>query len=408
MRVEDAVRDYLLLALRLDRLRPGTVDTYTGEYALREMVREEPRPTPSSLVRAAGRLAAALPDAGFAPERQRFLAAQLVACEWAARRLAGQAVPFAVEVEATFDTSIAMGREDDYRDAHRALDALLPGPGPLGERLAAHRRRDEVPRERLAVAVRAMSEALRARTREAGLVGGAEEVRYGLVDDAAWSALHRWGGDGRSRVAVNAGSRLRRAQLPHLVAHEAYPGHHTEYCRREAVLVGLRGWDEHRVVLVGSPQSLIAEGVAEQALHALVGPGWGPWSAGVLDGVGLGFDGELAERMALATAPLVRVRQDAALLLHDRRARPEDVHAYLRRWLLVDDRRAGEILRFLADPLWRGYTTTYVEGASLVGRWLDRPGGSRLDRLATLLDEPWTPSTLRAALITESSALGSE
>ena len=58
----------------------------------------EPLPTAAELVREAGRLAAALPDAGWAPARERFLAGQLRAVEWRARRLAGQPVSFAGEV----------------------------------------------------------------------------------------------------------------------------------------------------------------------------------------------------------------------------------------------------------------------------------------------------------------------
>jgi hypothetical protein len=84
------IRDYLLLALRLDRLRPGAVGMCTGVAALQAQVRAEPRASPSSLVRAAGRLTAELPAAGLAPGRERFLAAQLAALECTARRLAAR------------------------------------------------------------------------------------------------------------------------------------------------------------------------------------------------------------------------------------------------------------------------------------------------------------------------------
>ncbi len=100
--------------------------------------------------------------------------------------------------------------------------------------------------------------------------------------------------------------------------------------------------------------------------------------------------------MEAATARLARVRQDAALLLHDRGAPVEQVLGHLRRWLLVDEPRARQILRFLRQPVWRGYTTTYVEGAELVRAWWTRDPGP--ERLRRLLDEPLTPRTLRAEL----------
>ena len=141
---------------------------------------------------------------------------------------------------------------------------------------------------------------------------------------------------------------------------------------------------------------MVAEGAAELGLAAVLGPGWGPLVADALAGLGLGFDGELAERVEAATARLARVRQDAALLLHDRGAPVELVLAHLRRWLLVDEPRARQILRFMRQPVWRGYTTTYVEGAELVGAWWARDPGP--ERLRRLLDEPLTPRALRAEL----------
>ncbi len=182
------------------------------------------------------------------------------------------------------------------------------------------------------------------------------------------------------------------------MAHESYPGHHVEQWRRETVLVGERGWGEHRVVVLGSPQGLVAEGAAELGLHVLVGSGWGRWAAGVLGPLDLGFDGELAERVADAVGRLARVRLDAAVLLHGHRARPEYVLGHLRRWLLVDDAGARRVLRFLADPHRRGHIAAYVEGAPLVWRFLDQAGTNPIQRLPELYDGPWTPSGLREVL----------
>lgn len=71
--------------------------------------------------------------------------------------------------------------------------------------------------------------------------------------------------------------------------------------------------------------------------------------------------------------------------------------AHLRRWLLVDEARARRMLEFTAHPRWRIHTTTYVEGARLLRPWLAaRPPAEPVTvRFARLLDEPWTPATLR-------------
>jgi hypothetical protein len=63
------------------------------------------------------------------------------------------------------------------------------------------------------------------------------------------------------------------------------------------------------------------------------------------------------------------------------------------------------MLRFIAHPVWRAYTTTYVEGRRLVGAWLDAApaGESVTERYLRLLDEPRSPSAMRATLAAASS-----
>lgn len=126
----------------------------------------------------------------------------------------------------------------------------------------------------------------------------------------------------------------------------------------------------------------------------------GSWAEEIYADLGLRFDGERAEEVSEAAAALAEVRQDAALMLHDEGRDVDEVVDYLRRWLLVTDERARQTLRFLSSPLWRAYTSTYVEGYRLLRAWLDvRPAGSSLaERFGRLLDEPLIPSSLRAEL----------
>jgi hypothetical protein len=71
---------------------------------------------------------------------------------------------------------------------------------------------------------------------------------------------------------------------------------------------------------------------------------------------------------------------------------------YLQRWLLLPERRARQSLRFLSHPLWRAYTSTYVEGYRLLSAWLAaRPAGQAVgERFVRLLDEPLTPARIAA------------
>jgi hypothetical protein len=396
----DVPLEYVRLGLRFDRLEPGFVDAYTGDPRLRAQVAGEPAPTPQQLGNQARSLLRELDATDLPADRADYLRGQLTGLECTARKMAGEPVGFVAEVASYFQVDVVLGDEAGYAAAHAELDVLLPGTGSLADRYAAHRRREECPPDRLETAVHALSSALRDRVRGQYGLPEAETVTYEVVTDKPWSGFNYYEGSYRSRVAINADLPHRLSQLPHLVAHESYPGHHTEHCRKERGLVERAARTEHTVFLVNTPECLMAEGLADLGVQASIGENWGPWAAEILGDLGLRFDGHLAERIAAAAAPLNRVRQDAAVLLHDRGADADEVAAYLQRWSLVSPERARQQIRFLTDPLWRAYISTYVEGYDLLSRWLAaRPAGQPVaDRFLRLLDEPLTPRAVAAEL----------
>ncbi len=400
-RISSPVTDYLRLGLAFDRLEEGFVDAFTGDPRLRAEVENAPAPEPAALADRARGLRADLPG-DLPPARAEFIGAHLDALECSARKFAGEEIGFVDEVRAYFDVDITMGDEQVYREAQAALATELGLPEATGDALAdaysAYRQADEIPAERVDECVRAFSGALRERVRERYPLPDNEVVDFEVVTDKPWSGFNYYLGGYRSRVAINTDLTQHMSTLPHLIAHEAYPGHHTEHCRKEQILVG-GGQDEQTIFLVNTPQCLMAEGLADHALVAAMGSDWGVWAQEIYADIGLRFDGERAQRMGRASAGLLGVRQDAALLLHDRGADEGTVAGFLQRWLLAPPARARQMLRFLTSPLWRAYISTYVEGYRLLGEWLDAvPDDGRLDRFGRLLDEPLTPAQLRAEL----------
>lgn len=395
------VREYLRLGLAFDRLEEGFVDAYTGDPALRREVQNAPPPEPTALAQRAVELRSRLPESGLSAPRVEFIDAHLRALACSGRKFAGEDIGFVDEVHAYFDVRIEPGDTEEYLAAHRRMSEVLPhgAETSLAERMAAHRRADEIPPERLAECVEAFSSALRERVRAVYPLPDHERVEYEVVGDKPWSGFNYYLGNYRSRVAINSDLKQHMAALPHLIAHESYPGHHTEHCRKEAGLVA-SGQLEQTLFLVNTPQCLMAEGLADLALRSIIGPGWGRWAQEIYADLGLRFDGERAERLAEASGRLLGVRQDAALLLHDRGKSHDEVAEFLQRWSLAMPERARQSLRFLSSPLWRAYISTYVEGYRLLGGWLDHASDAaeRSDRFRRLLDEPLTPGMLRAEL----------
>ncbi|ONI76335.1 DUF885 domain-containing protein [Actinosynnema sp. ALI-1.44] len=397
---EQLVTDYLRLGLRLGRLADGFVDCWFGDAELARQVDQEPKPNPLDLAAQARGLIEHLPDSGLVEPRQRFLAAQLTALECAARRMAGVEIPFHTEIEAYFQVSIEVGDPQRYADVHDSIAELVPGSGSLLDRVGQFMERNHVPPESLERCVLAVSERLRALVTPLFGLPEREHLTYRIVHDKPWNAFNHYHGGLRSTVEFNATSGRNIAALPVQVTHESYPGHHTDHCVKEAELVVGRGWREHTIALVNTPQCLIAEGMGEAALYAVMPSGWGAWTEEILAEHGVRVEGELVEQMLALIVRLLPARQDAAILLHDKGADPDDVINYLRRWLLLTEERARHMVRFLTDPLWRAYTTTYIEGAQLVGQWMAaRPAGqSAAERYDVLLREPLLPADLAAAL----------
>lgn len=401
----DVVTEYLKLGLRFDRVVDGFVDAYIGDPALKQQVAAESPPDPAELSRTATALSAQVSDSGLPTDRQTFLTAHLDALAVAGRRLAGEEMSFIAEVQAYFQVEISEVDPQVYLDAHRQIGDLLDQAGApkntdLADRLAGVRAREACPPELVETAVQAIAAALRGPVVAAAGLPPQESIEFDIERDVAWSGFNYYLGRFSSRVAVNADVGHRMSQFPVLVAHECYPGHHTEHCRKEKLLVDEGGQAEQTIFLVNTPQCLMAEGLGDLALTAAIGPGWGTWASQVLDGIGPRFEPELAEALEIAARPLNTVRQNAAIMLHDRGADEDDVVAYLRTWSLADEKRARQMLRFLSDPLWRAYTSTYVEGERLLRPWLDaRPAGqSAMDRFRRLLDEPLTPAGIQAEL----------
>ncbi len=390
--VETPVDRYLEVGLRLGRHLDGLVDAYFGPEDVAARVEAEPlRPLPALVADLRG-LVADL-DAGdgdLAPARRRWLRAQAAGLHTAARQLAGEDVAFLDEVESCYGVRPEFVDHDVLAEAHERLAVALPGSGPLAERYDAWRTSHLMTREQLTAAVHTVADAFRERTASAFGLPDGEHIEFELVTDQPWSGFNYYEGGLRSRVAINTDLPVSSTAIGHLIAHEAYPGHHTEHCRKEVGLVRRGQQIEEAIFLVGTPQCLLAEGLADLAIDALLGPDHEPVMAELLHPLGIRYDTEVVAAVASAGEALSAVRGNAALLLHDRKRPEEDAVAELEHWGLLSHERAVKSIDFLTHPTWRAYIFCYTHGLPLCRGFV---GGdpARFDRLLT---EQFVPADL--------------
>jgi hypothetical protein len=392
LRPADPVLGYLELGLALGRHIDGMVDAYYGPPALRTRMDAEPVRPPQQLVSEARRLLTDL-DAGegdLDADRRRWLRAQVEGLLTSARKLAGEEIGYSDEVEWCYGVRPKRVPEDALAEAHRLLDGVLPGSGSVAERYIAWREAQAVPVDQLQPAIDSLADDLRERTdRLFGLPDG-EHIDFELVTNQPWAGFNYYLGDLRSRVAINTDLPVLSPTLPHLVAHEAYPGHHTEHSRKEVGLVRRRNHVEETIFLVGTPQCLMAEGLADLGLEVVMGERPEAAVAEHLRPLGIPYDAEVAARVSQAGKAMNGVRGNAALMLHEDGASVDTVIDYLSRWSLLPRKRAEKSVEFLTDPTWRAYMTCYVEGLPLCRNYV-AGDPARFERLIT---EAMLPSDL--------------
>jgi hypothetical protein len=381
---------YVELCLRLGRHVDGLVDAYFGDPAVQERIDAEALSDPASLAEDAARLVAELD--GLEAQRRRWLHAQLVGLETVARKLAGEEFAFADEVERCYGVRPRRTPEDEIDAAHAGLDAALPGAGSLAGRYQHWREAQTVPKDRLGSVLSDIVEELRARTHElVGLPDG-ESYELELVSDEPWSAYNYYEGSLRSRIAVNTDVPMATNFLTELMAHELYPGHQTEHAWKEQLLYREGGRSEASILMIGTPESLIAEGIAGLAF-SMVLENEDAFAAEVLGRHGIDYDADLARAVKAVRRPLARASDNAAMMLYEDGATEDKALEYLKDRALMSDRRASQAMKFIADPMWRSYVTTYEDGYEVCKTWVDGDPA----RFKRLLTEQLTPADLRPA-----------
>jgi len=210
------------------------------------------------------------------------------------------------------------------------------------------------------------------------------------VTDEPWAAYNHYLGGLRSRVEVNTDTPLNPSFLVHVVAHETYPGHHTEHAWKEQLLVREQGRIEETLALNVSPQSLVAEGIAELAVEMALGDEEFAVTAEHMAETGTAYDPDVSRAVKEATQDL-HVAGNVAWMLHADGRPLDEARDYLMRWALTSRKRAEQSMRFISDPMWRSYSVTYIEGYRLCKAFV----AGDPQRFKRLLTEQLTTADLR-------------
>jgi hypothetical protein len=406
---------YVRLVLAVGQHDADYVDAYYGPPEWRSEAAAAKRPLGEIRAEAAelvGRLAALPPTpqtSGAAPAeaelgelRHRFLRRQLEALIARVDFLSGKKLRFDEESQALYDAVAPSYPEEHFRQLAAELERVLPGEGPLPDRLAAFRKGYVIPPERVDAVFRAAVGECRARTLRHLELPPGESFEIEYVKDKSWSAYNWYKGGFHSLIQVNVELPIYIDRAIDLACHEGYPGHHVYNALLEKHLVRDRGWRELTVYPLFSPQSLIAEGTANFGIEvAFPGEERTEFEKRALYPLA-GLDPATAERYAEVQRLLARL--DYAGNEAARRYLNGEIDAgaaadWLVRYALMSPERARQRVRFFDQ--YRSYVINYNLGRDLVRAYIERRGGTvdhpekRWAEFAKLLSSPRLPSGLR-------------
>jgi hypothetical protein len=397
----DAIaRDYVALILEIGEREPGYVDAYYGPAEWQAAAKAGPRTVPQ-LIQGAATLTArlnAVPTRGVEPvvvQRRKYLLAHVSAASARLRMLSGEKMSFADEAEALFGIRPELLPLSTYDPILAEIDALIPGPGSLTDRVTAFKAHYVIPKDRLQpVMDAAIAECRRRTVRHIDLPAN-ERFTLSFVGDKPWSGYNYYLGDAASRIEINADFPIYTERAIDLGCHEGYPGHHVYNALLEKTFVRDRNWVEMSVYPLFSPMSFVAEGSANYGIDlAFPGDEATDFERDVLFPLA-GLDPSTAEKKAQLGDLQRRLARAEYTIADDYlagRVGREETIARLSKYSLADPAKAAQRLRFI--DTYRSYIINYGLGRDVVQAWVERQGPNRWDGMETLLSSQILPVDL--------------
>jgi hypothetical protein len=281
-------------------------------------------------------------------------------------------------------------------EAHKTLAQILPGEGSLRERMDGWKKSLEIPVEKVKELLPLITDRLRELTHGKFSLPEDESFTVEFVSDQPWLAYNWYLGEYKSQIDINTDLPAYVNGVAALIAHEGYPGHHTELSIKESKLVRQMDYQEHLVTLINSPACVVAEGIATTALETVLPDdeleAW--YQKEILPRAGIThIDATLMMEVDRALKQMSGLWGNAAFMLYEQKKSTSEITAYLQTYGLDTEKEAEHAIKFISDPLSRSYIFTYHMGKDLLQKLFAHEDREKSFR--RLLEEPVTPSQIR-------------
>lgn len=276
MKLSEFGRDFLLLALRIDKHKIGYVDFYFGPKKLRKIVDRESVVSPKKLLTECKILQKNLFVQGYDKARVNYLEKLLLTMRTSIDLLNDVEVPIKQQFLRFYDVALEPVDESELYKLKTIIENAYGGSGSLEEKMNELRLRRTVPSSKVFILYKKALKIVKLRTKEIfkDFLPKKEKIFINLVKDdnndkIKWANYNWYLGNFHSRIDINPDFNMYWTTFLAAAAHEGYPGHHTEFSVKEWKLYLESNQFEHSILLLNSPKLIISEGIAEMAVNML-------------------------------------------------------------------------------------------------------------------------------------------
>jgi hypothetical protein len=401
-KLDEAAQDYVRLVLEIGAHEKDYVDAYFGPPEWRMAAEAHPRNVPD-LKAEADRIQSALSAVDAATqepmERRRtaWIKAHVASARTRLDMIEGARFRFTEEATRLFALTPMLRPLEEYDPVLARIEALIPGQGPLAERVEAFRNRYVVPSNRLGDVMDAAIAECRRRTLAHMRLPGNEHFTLTFVTHQSWSAYNWYQGGNQSLIQINTDLPIFIDRAVALGCHEGYPGHHVQGIYNERQYRE-RGLIEFSVAPLYAPASPLNEGGADFGVDlAFPGEERVQFEAATLYPLA-GLDPATAPvfgRLREAFGDLAGARLTIAAMYLDGEIDRGYALELTQRYQLASRERAEQSLAFTEH--YRSYVINYSAGKDLIRAYADRSGQDRSAHWAAyerILSEPTLPIDL--------------
>ena len=403
--MEEFGEKYLKIVLEINKHFEGYVDSYFGPITLKKEVERSPPSEIGILSDELESLSDLICEDG---KRREYLEKCLKSMKTTLQIISGEELELYDEIKGIFDVRPRLMPEKEIFKMRETLQDILT-KNPETDDLSLYQLyREWAEQFRLGkgALIKAMTltmEEVKTRSSDLFPLVEGEEVKLNFTKNQPWKAYNYYLGNATSKIEVNLDYPYYAFEIPRIIAHETYPGHHLLMQLREKILYQEKGYLEAAVCTLQSPLNVIAEGSANLAweiifpgdeLHHWMGEVLFPeiditLSSGELDRFYQIL--ETTDHLLMPEMSFNIITNTTINYYNDKLDKKEAVN-YLKEYGLLSAETSASLMEMIETPLFRSYMTIYSEGYHLVKNYIN--SGNPQKRFKNLLTENILPSWL--------------